>query len=121
LHDLHRRYLGTKKRNALREQSIHESDSQGKFQEQIVATTDSPSRQMCRDEQIRLIQRAVALLSPDERQAIALRFEETLTFAEIGKLTGLSPGAAEQYVKRAVFKLGQILKTIAKDDALRPA
>ena len=52
-----------------------------------------------------VLDRALAGLSPDEREAIALRFGADLTVPEIAKVAGISLTTAEGRVYRALRKL----------------
>jgi RNA polymerase sigma-70 factor (ECF subfamily) len=52
-----------------------------------------------------LLQRALSVLSPEERDAIALRFGAELTIREIAGVTGQEPTTADGRVYRALRKL----------------
>jgi RNA polymerase sigma-70 factor (ECF subfamily) len=56
-------------------------------------------------EQRDAVQRALAQLAPEEREAIALRYGADLTVPEIAKLTGEKLSTAEGRVYRALRKL----------------
>ena len=51
------------------------------------------------------LERALATLDPEEREAIALRFGADLTLAQIARVTGEKPTTAEGRVYRALRKL----------------
>lgn len=52
-----------------------------------------------------LLNRSLAALSPQEREAISLRFGADLAISEIAKLTGERPATVESRVYRALGKL----------------
>ena len=56
-----------------------------------------------------LIQRALTVLEPDEREAIALRYGADLTVPEIAKLTKLPLSTVEGRVYRGLRKLREEL------------
>lgn len=53
---------------------------------------------------------AVAQLSPDDREYIALRFVEEISPREIAKITGKTPGAVRVRIHRLVRKLRGVLE-----------
>ncbi len=53
--------------------------------------------------------RHLAVLSPREQEAIALRFAAELPSAEVGDALGISPTAARMLVHRAVVKLRGVI------------
>jgi RNA polymerase sigma factor (sigma-70 family) len=55
------------------------------------------------------LNRSLATLSPEEREAISLRFGADLTVAEIAKLTGERPATVESRVYRALGKLREAM------------
>ena len=55
--------------------------------------------------------RALACLTPDEREAVALRYGADLTIAQIADVTGAQPATIEKRVFRALGKLRSELAT----------
>jgi RNA polymerase sigma-70 factor (ECF subfamily) len=57
----------------------------------------------------RALEAAMAALRPDQRAAIALRYEEGLTFEEIGQVLGIKEVTARSHVHRARKELARVL------------
>jgi RNA polymerase sigma-70 factor (ECF subfamily) len=53
--------------------------------------------------------RALAVLTPDQREAVVLRFAEDLTYEEMSAITGLGVSALKMRVQRACARLRQLL------------
>ncbi|HEU4584518.1 MAG TPA: RNA polymerase sigma factor [Gemmatimonadaceae bacterium] len=53
--------------------------------------------------------RALAVLTPDQREAVVLRFAEDLTYDEMSVITGLGVSALKMRVQRACARLRQLL------------
>jgi RNA polymerase sigma-70 factor (ECF subfamily) len=52
---------------------------------------------------------AMATLRPDQREAIVLRYEEGLSFEEIGQILGIPEVTARSHVHRARKELARLL------------
>jgi RNA polymerase sigma-70 factor (ECF subfamily) len=57
----------------------------------------------------RALEGAMAKLKPDQREAVALRYEEGLTFDEIGQVLGMPEVTARSHVHRARKELARLL------------
>lgn len=57
----------------------------------------------------RALETAMAALRPDQRAAIALRYEEGLSFEEIGQVLGMPEVTARSHVHRARKELARVL------------
>ena len=57
----------------------------------------------------RALETAMAALRPDQRAAIALRYEEGLSFEEIGQVLGIPEVTARSHVHRARKELARVL------------
>jgi RNA polymerase sigma-70 factor (ECF subfamily) len=57
----------------------------------------------------RALETAMATLRPDQRAAIALRYEEGLSFEEIGQVLGIPEVTARSHVHRARKELARVL------------
>lgn len=66
---------------------------------------DTPSQLAHQGEQQEALAAAVAALPDEQRQAIALRIDDGLSFAEIGRRLGKSPDAARMLYNRALERL----------------
>jgi RNA polymerase sigma-70 factor, ECF subfamily len=62
-----------------------------------------------RDALRRALQDAMATLRPDQREAIVLRYEEGLSFEEIGQVLGIPEVTARSHVHRARKALARLL------------
>lgn len=61
------------------------------------------------------IDRAMAALSPDDRAILHLHFYLDLPLDEVGRVLGISPGAAKSRVYRAVHRLRPDLELMEED------
>jgi RNA polymerase sigma-70 factor, ECF subfamily len=57
----------------------------------------------------RALQEAMATLRPDQREAVVLRYEEGLSFEEIGQILGILEVTARSHVHRARKELARVL------------
>jgi RNA polymerase sigma-70 factor (ECF subfamily) len=57
----------------------------------------------------RALEGAMAMLKPDQREAVALRYEEGLSFDEIGQVLGIPEVTARSHVHRARKELARLL------------
>jgi RNA polymerase sigma-70 factor (ECF subfamily) len=73
--------------------------------EGLVDPGEGPEEAAVRSEQVRRVQAAVRRLSPDQRQAITLRFGSGLRNAEVAQVMGKSEGAVKLLVFRALRSL----------------
>ncbi|MGH7667339.1 MAG: RNA polymerase sigma factor [Candidatus Dormibacteria bacterium] len=71
----------------------------------LVDSAEGPEDAAIRSEQVRRIQAAVRQLSPDQRQAITLRFGTGLRNAEVGRVMRKSEGAVKLLVFRGLRSL----------------
>ncbi|MGC1184980.1 MAG: sigma-70 family RNA polymerase sigma factor [Candidatus Dormiibacterota bacterium] len=73
--------------------------------ENMVDPGEGPEDAAIRSEQVRRIQAAVRQLSPDQRQAITLRFGTGLRNAEVGRVMRKSEGAVKLLIFRGLRSL----------------
>lgn len=57
----------------------------------------------------RALDSAIGLLKPDQREAVALRYDEGLAFEEIGQILGIPEATARSHVHRARKELMRLL------------
>lgn len=69
------------------------------------STPDPVERQALR----RALQSAMATLRPDQREAVALRYEDGLSYEEIGQVLGIPEVTARSHVHRARKELARLL------------
>ena len=70
------------------------------------ATVDAAERYARRDQ----LERALARLRPEQREAVVLRLGEDLTYDEMAEVTGAGVSALKMRVTRAVARLRELLK-----------
>ena len=61
------------------------------------------------------LRHAIALLTAEEREVLELRFDQELTFAEIGRVMGISRFAARRRLDGALAALRELLKSGEED------
>ena len=113
LADVHRRHLGTKKRSAKRDVSIHggwstESTSAA-LAIHLAGTLTSPSQAALRAELAAQIDAALATLSPVDREILALRHFEELSNGEAAQVLNMTTQAASMRYVRAPSRLRDVL------------
>jgi RNA polymerase sigma-70 factor (ECF subfamily) len=102
--DFGRRYRAATKRKAALEVPLDDSDSP--LQDLAAADTPASGHAIAR-EQAEAFHAALARLPSDYRQVILLRYEEQLSFEEIGNQLGRTPNAARMLWLRAIERLKQ--------------
>jgi RNA polymerase sigma-70 factor, ECF subfamily len=113
LADVHRRHLGTKKRSAARDVSIHggwstESTSAA-LAIHLADSLTSPSQAALRAETAAQIDAALATLSPVDREILALRHFEELSNSEAAHVLGMTSQAASMRYVRALTRLREVV------------
>ena len=111
--DVHRRHLGTLKRDAGLEISLHHGSwpvaSCASLAEQLLGRLTSPSQAAIKAELRLRVQEALNSLDPLDREVLALRHFEQLTGAETAQVLGIKPAAAGKRYLRALERLREIL------------
>ena len=102
---LGRRFRGTRKRQLSREIPVGTADSGSAHPSQIAARGPTPSVQVMADEQLHRLSEATNRLPEDYREVMVLRYQQGLSFEEVGERLGRSPDAARMLWARAVEKL----------------
>jgi len=114
--DVHRRHIGTQKRDASRDFSI-----QGRWSPSLTSHSlsfhllghlTSPSQAALRAELSEQIDLALAGMSDIDREVLALRHFEELSNLETAQLLGLSEQAASLRYIRAISRLRNVLEAI---------
>ena len=111
LADFTRRYRASAKRRVGREVPLEAGDSSAERGGGLAADISSPSAQAMAPEQAAVLERALERLPEDYRQVLKLRYEDDLSFEEIGRRTGRSGNAARKLWVRAVQRLEEELGT----------
>ncbi|MDB5352194.1 MAG: sigW 16 [Planctomycetota bacterium] len=107
--NFHRHYKETDKRRASLEVGLGGDDSARGPGPMLSDGAPTPSVQMMADEQVQELRRAMDKLPEDQRQILALRYQEGRSFEEIGALMGRSSNAARKLWGRAVERLQEEL------------
>jgi RNA polymerase sigma-70 factor (ECF subfamily) len=116
LTEVHRRHLGTQRRAADREVSLHRvgrtPDESVALEAQLPGTLTTPSQAAIRAETRLLVQEALNGMDPIDREVIALKHFEQLSTVEMAAALGLSKGGASKRYIRAIKRLREILPDI---------
>jgi RNA polymerase sigma-70 factor (ECF subfamily) len=109
--DAHRRFFGAQKRDAGREVSLGSGgqSSQTPLVNLLVASMTTPSQAFSRNaRELRLLD-AMKKLSPDQQEALRLRYVEGLPSKEIADRLGKTDGAVRVMLTRSLAKLQTLL------------
>jgi RNA polymerase sigma-70 factor (ECF subfamily) len=97
-----RNYRETGKRSVEREVGLGAMSANAGPLFDLAASTASPSAKVVAREHAQALKAALAKLPDDYRQVISLRYDENLTFEQIGREIGRSPEAARKVWSRAM-------------------
>ena len=90
--------------------SLEQPDEDGQLTEMEIPDTRSlPEEELLKAEKCRAIRQALDSLTPEHRQAIALREFGDLSYEEMASLLQVSEGTVKSRLNRARQRLGQIL------------
>jgi RNA polymerase sigma-70 factor (ECF subfamily) len=97
---------------------LRKADNKAKEAEEVLFSIPAPAelapdRNLERRQDEQLIQKALAVLTPEQREAILLSRYQGLSYAEIAQISGCSEGA----VKTRVFRAMETLKKALAGDA----
>ncbi len=111
--DAHRRFFGSQKRDAGREQSIDAprgNDGEGGgLVNLLIASMTTASAAFSRDVKQMRLMAAMSELPEDAREALRLRYIENLPSKDIAQQMGKSDGAIRVLLSRSLTKLQQLL------------
>ena len=92
---------------------LRKADNKPKDSDEVLVTlpssTDSPERTLEQRENEVMVRRALATLTPEQREAILLSRYQGLSYAEIAQISGCSEGAVKTRVFRAMETLKKAL------------
>jgi RNA polymerase sigma-70 factor (ECF subfamily) len=116
LAEIHRQHLGTLKRNADLEVSLHrgalpEANSMS-LAAQLMGSLTSPSDAAAKAETRLIVQEALNGMDEIDREILALKHFEQLSTFEIGQVLGLSKAGAGSRYLRAIKRLRKTLSQI---------
>jgi RNA polymerase sigma-70 factor (ECF subfamily) len=110
LADLHRRHLRAGRRAVGREEPGGLPDhSAAELAARLADQRTGPSEAARRSERRELVLAALRRLADDDREALALRYLEELSAAEVAAVLGVTEAAAKKRVLRALERLRAIL------------
>jgi RNA polymerase sigma-70 factor (ECF subfamily) len=112
IRDAHRRHLLAQRRTITRESRVPElnDESAVDLARHFVAHDTSPSNRLVRKERSEQVKEAMAALSALDREALAMRYVEQLSSAEMADALGINEGAAKARHLRAVIRLRRLLE-----------
>jgi RNA polymerase sigma-70 factor (ECF subfamily) len=110
--DTHRRHLLSQKRSVTRESHPADlpDDSSLALAQKLVANDTSPSNRLMKQEWREQMLAAMAALSPKDREVLVMRHLEQLGTPEISEALGISTGAVEARLLRALVRLRRRLE-----------
>jgi RNA polymerase sigma-70 factor (ECF subfamily) len=113
---LHRKHLGTRMRDAGREVSLYRGrlpeTSSAALAAQLLGHDARPSEAAVRAELKIRLQEALNSMDPLDREVLALRHFEQLSWAETAQTMGITEGAASKRYVRALKRLKTILSAL---------
>ena len=114
--DLHRRHLGTKKRNAAQEFSINQGwaadSTSSALSFHLLGHLTSPSQAALREELSNQLQDSLASMNEIDREVLALRHFEQLSNKETAQILGISDQASSDRYMRALARLKNVLQIL---------
>lgn len=117
--DVHRRHLGTQKRDAGRDVALNARPGGGvlatslSLAQGLVGKLTSPSQAAMKAELAAQLQTAIATMSDLDQEIIALRHFEQLTNTEIAQVMGIEAKAASIRYVRALKRLKAVLADLS--------
>ena len=105
--DAHRRHVQSQKRSVTRESRPSDlpDESSLALARRLVANDTSPSNRLMREERREQMMESMAALPPRDREVLAMRHLEQLGAGEIAEALGISVGAVEARLLRALIRL----------------
>ena len=114
--DIHRRHLGTQKRNAAMEFSINKGWSSEStsfsLSFHLLGHLTSPTQAALREELSQQLKTALSSMNDIDREVLALRHFEQLSNRETAQILSISDQAASDRYMRALGRLRGVLKAI---------
>jgi RNA polymerase sigma-70 factor, ECF subfamily len=111
--NIHRRHLGTKRRDAGREISLQRraapEASSAALASLLLGENTSPTQAAVRAERLMAVQQALDELEPIDREIVALRHFEQLSRVETAQVLGIREDAAAKRYIRAIQRLKGVL------------
>ena len=105
--DTHRQHLRAQQRTVLREALPDASSTI--LVDRIVDQQSSPSHRLQREEQRQQVRKALAKLTPRDREVLVLRYLEEVDTVEIGQILGVSERTVWRRHRNALEELSKVL------------
>jgi RNA polymerase sigma-70 factor, ECF subfamily len=108
----HRQHLFAQRRSIYRERQTPEfsDESAVSLVQQLVAHDTSPSNRLIQQERWDQVKDALAALSPNDREVLAMRYIEHLSLAEMAEAMGISERGVKTRHLRAVVRIRTLLE-----------
>jgi RNA polymerase sigma-70 factor (ECF subfamily) len=109
---LHRKHLGTKKRDIARQERLDLAFSHGsaiQLADRLAASGTSPSQQVLRDEQASRLREVLDHLGSNDREMLVMFYLEGLDFGEIAAALGITENAAKVRHYRAMERVRKLM------------
>ena len=115
IRDAHRQHLFAQKRTITRESRVPEftDESAVSLVRQLLAHDTSPSNRLVRQERCEQVKEAMATLSPQDREVLAMKYVERLSIAEMAEALGMTEAGVKGRHIRAVVRLKALLEADA--------
>jgi RNA polymerase sigma-70 factor, ECF subfamily len=115
IRDAHRRHLFAQSRSITRESRVPEMNDESAVDlvRQLMAHDTSPSNRLVREERLEQVRRAIATLSPRDREVLAMKYLERLNTPEMAEVLGINEGAVRARHLRAILRLKGLLEADA--------
>ena len=114
--DIHRRHLGTQKRNAAMEFSINKGwsaeSTSFSLSFHLLGHLTSPSQAALREELSQQLKQALSSMNEIDREVLALRHFEQLSNRETAQILGISDQASSDRYMRALARLKNVLTAL---------
>ena len=112
IRDAHRQHLFAQRRSITRESRVPEftDESAVDLVRQLMAHDTSPSNRLVRQERCEQVKEAMATLSPQDREVLAMRYVERLSTAEMAEALGISEAGVKARHLRAVVRMRGLLE-----------
>lgn len=112
--DTPRAFLFTTARNLAsserRSTEAHKTETLGDLEELGVESIESPEQRAVADEELRLLQQAVAQLPPQCGAVFSLRIFHDCSYKDIAQRLGIAPKTVENHIARAIRETHEYLR-----------
>ncbi len=109
---LHRHHLGSKMRDAGRDVGCEPAPATDSLADGLMGHLTSPSQAFEREERKRVLATILDRMSPTDREVLALRYFEDLSFSEVALVLGIGISGASSRHVRALKRLDEALRAV---------